>query len=220
MDFIQDLWSQFLAMSCPLWIPIAVGLAVLFLIVIPLAVKRGKWKYKFMREEDENRELRSKSERDLSAEKEKSRKEIEKMQKDSEKKLREAKRAAKEEADRISAEADNEIASIIRNSELDLMAAKERMDRTLHEEREVMAQTEEELRQMDEKELLILAMKTLGGYGTRLDRLESEIMGPGRKLRYQPGAVSSPQAVRSAAGNGSTPLLDYLRDELNAISET
>lgn len=211
MDFVQDLWFQFVAMSCPLWVPIAVGV-LLLLLVIPLAVKRSKWRYKFMQEEEEKREAISKSERDLNAAKENARKELEKLQKDSDKKLLEEKAAARAEAERITAEADSEIETIIRNSELDLLAAKERMDRTLHDELETMKLTEEELRQMDEKELLVKALMTLGGYRTRLDRLETEIMGPGRKLRYQPGAASS-------AGSGKTPLLDYIRDELNGMSE-
>ncbi len=211
MRYIQYLWSQFLALNCPVWIPAAAGLGVLFLLVIPLAVKRGKWKRMYLQAEEDNNAIRSKGERDVTAAKDNARKEMEKLQKKSDEKLEEAKAAAKEEADRITAEADSEIETIIRNSELDLMAAKERMERILHEERETMKSTEQELRGMDEKELLVQTMLTLGGYGTRLDRLEASLAKMERRVRVPLGTDASQEDVPSAAEKESTPPMNYLR---------
>ena len=47
METIQTLWSQFMEMTCQVWIPSAVGLAVLLFLVIPLARAKGKWKKKY-----------------------------------------------------------------------------------------------------------------------------------------------------------------------------
>lgn len=220
MEMIQDLWTQFMELSCPLWIPVAAGLVVLLLIVIPLAVTRGKWKKKARQLEDEAGSLRTKAEQDVNKAKDNARKEIEKLQQDAEKKLEEARKEAQEEAQRLSAEADRKMEDVIRTSEMDLIAVKERMERILHEERETLQASKAEYEQMGEKELLVHALMALGGVGTRMDRMEKDLAEVGKRVKYQTGsgASASPEHFLSG-GQGSTPLLDFLRDELNSVAQ-
>ena len=197
-------------MSCPLWIPVAAGLGVLLFILIPLAANRSKWKKKSLQSEEETKSLRNKAEKEVTTAKENARKEMEKLQKETDQKLAEASRTAQ-------AEADGRIEELMRAAEMDLVAVKERTERILHEEREVIQSNEDEWKQMDEKELLLNVMKALGGYGTRLDRMEKDISEVGKKIKYQGGSVTSREHA-AAVSRGATPLLDYLRDELNSAA--
>ncbi len=220
METIQTLWSQFMEMTCQVWIPSAVGLAVLLFLVIPLARAKGKWKKKYnetLKEaEEKSRSQQEKAEKDIASAREASKKEIEKIQQEAEQNVAEARK----ETDRVSQEADQKIEDIIRTSELELMAEKERSERAVHDEREAIRANEAELSQTDEKELLVRTVMALSGYGTRLDRLEKSLSEIMKRTKYQTGSGFSGGTEGYHPGTqSSTPVLDQLFQELNSMSK-
>ena len=220
METIQSIWSQFMDMTCPVWIPAAAGLGVLLILVVPLAKTIGKWKKKYndalVQAEENSRSQQEKAEKDIASAAEASQKEIARIQLEAERDVADARK----EANRVSQEADQKIEDIIRTSELEVMAEKERSERAIHEERETIRASETELAQADEKELLVRIVMALSGYGTRLDRLEKSVSEIMKRTKYQTGSgFSGGTEGLLSGGQSCTPVLDHLCQELNSMSK-